>query len=277
MSNAKPRLLILGAHPDDAEYHAGGLAAIYCELGREVKLVSVTDGSVGHHERSPEELIAIRRQEAKAAGSIIGADYETWLFPDGALQPSLEVRHRIIREIRQFQPDLVLTHRTCDYHPDHRAVGQCVQDASYLVTVPHVLPDVPALRTDPVVAYMVDLFTRPVPMLPDVILDITEQVATIVKMLACQRSQVFEWLAYEEGLLETVPVDESERLLWLRSWFAKHVVPRAGYFRQELIAAFGEERGRSLQFIEAYEISEYGHRPDENLRDQLFPNARSPR
>ena len=62
-----------------------------------------------------------------------------WMFETG-----------IIREIRDFQPDLVLTHRPCDYHPDHRAVGQCVQDASYMVTVPHIVPDVQALRKDPV-------------------------------------------------------------------------------------------------------------------------------
>ncbi len=273
MTNAEPRLLILGAHPDDAEYHAGGLVAIYRKLGREVKIVSVSNGAAGHHQRTPESLVPLRRLEAAAAGRVIGATYETWDFPDGEVQPTLELRQRIIREIRQFNPDLVLTHRTCDYHPDHRAVGQCVQDASYLVTVPNVVSDVPALREDPVVAYMPDLFTRPTPMRPDIIIDVTNQVDTIVNMLACHKSQVFEWLAYEEGLLDTVPDDDQDRLVWLRCWFARHVGPRADHFRDELLTIFGELRGKSIEFIEAYEVSEYAHRPDRDLLEQLFPGG----
>ena len=139
MSGEQLRLLILGAHPDDADVHAGGLASIYRQLGHVVKMISVTDGGAGHHQRSSAELAEIRRAEAAAAGKVIGAAYETWGNPDGELQPTLEVRHQIIREIRTFQPDLLLTHRTNDYHPDHRAVGQVVQDASYMVTVPLVV------------------------------------------------------------------------------------------------------------------------------------------
>lgn len=271
MSNAEPRLLILGAHPDDAEYHAGGLATIYRMLGRDVKMVSVTDGGAGHHQRSPAELRVLRREEAAAAGRVIGATYETWEFPDAALQSSLDVRYRIIREIRQFKPDLVLTHRTSDYHPDHRAVGQSVQDASYLVKVPHVLPNVAALQKDPVVAYMPDLFTKPVRMQPDVIIDVSECMDKIVEMLACHQSQVFEWLAHAEGILDSVPSDAADRLIWLRSWFSRHIRPRADHFRKELIASCGNETDQSIEFIEAFEISEYAFRPDADLLSRLFP------
>jgi len=138
------RLLILGAHPDDAEYHAGGLATLWRRRGDVVRMISLTDGRSGHFERPPEALAVMRRAEAAAAGRVIGATYETWDIPDGELMPTLEVRARVIREIRTFAPDLVLTHRTSDYHPDHRAVGQIVQDASYLVTVPNLLRDCPA-------------------------------------------------------------------------------------------------------------------------------------
>ena len=270
--STEPRLLILGAHPDDAEFHAGGLASIYRQLGREVKMVSVTDGGAGHHIRPPEELISLRRQEALAAGRVIGAAYETWDFPDGALQVSMEVRHRIIREIRQLQPDLVLTHRTNDYHPDHRAVGQCVQDASYLVKVPHVVPDVPALRRDPVVAYMPDLFNKPQRMQPAVIVDIATHMDTIVAMLACHRSQVFEWLAYEQGLLETVPGDEPGKVAWLLNWFSSVIRRRAEHFRTELLSAY-PATGRSVEFVEAFEVSEYAHVPDNTLLTALFPGC----
>ncbi|MCP4784028.1 MAG: PIG-L family deacetylase [Fuerstiella sp.] len=273
MSKNEPRLLILGAHPDDAEFHGGGLATIYRQLERPVKLISVTDGAAGHHERSPAELIPLRRAEAAAAGAVIGATYETWKFPDGGLEPTLELRHRIIREIREFRPDLVLTHRTCDYHPDHRSVGQCVQDASYMVTVPHVVPDVPALRKDPVVAYLPDLFTRPAPLRADVIMDISAQMQTVAKMLACHRSQVFEWLAYEADILHTVPDDESERLAWVESWAAGHIRLRADRLRDELVVRCGEIRGREIEFIEMFEISEYAQQPDQESFRQLFPSA----
>jgi LmbE family N-acetylglucosaminyl deacetylase len=273
MAPDAPRLLILGAHPDDAEYHAGGLASVYRELGRTVKMVSLTNGGAGHYQRPPAELAGIRREEAAAAGRVIGADYQTWDVPDGELMPTLELRRRLVREIRDFKPELVLTHRTYDYHPDHRAVGQLVQDATYLVTVPNFLPDVPAMFRDPVVAFMPDLFTRPCPMIPDVVLDVTDRVDTIVAMLACQRSQVFEWLPYEEGILETVPQGEAERLVWLRDWYRKHMLPRANHFRRDLVAAWGEQRGRQIEFVEVFELSDYAAAADEAARRVLFPGA----
>ncbi len=216
MANDTLRLLILGAHPDDAEFHAGGLAAIYRGLGHEVRMISLTNGAAGHHRRSPEELVDLRRAEAAAAGAIIGATYLTWDHPDGELLPTLDLRRQVIREIRTFQPDLLLTHRTCDYHPDHRAVGQVVQDASFMVIVPHIVPDVPALRTDAVVAYMPDAFTKPTPLAGDVVIDVGEQIETVVDMLCCHRSQVFEWLPYTRGIEDQVPEDESERRAWVR-------------------------------------------------------------
>lgn len=273
MEENRLRLLILGAHPDDAEYHAGGLASIYRQLGHAVKMVSLTDGSAGHHEKPRAELAAVRREEAAAAGREIGASYEVWDIPDGELMPTLEVRHRVIREIRTFAPDLVLTHRTCDYHPDHRAVGQAVQDASFLVRVPHVVPEAPPLRSDPVVAYLPDLFTRPCPMAADVVLEITEHVDRIVAMLACHGSQVFEWLPYLDGATDRVPKEETERRTWLRAWYAACVRPRAERFRRELIAAYGEARGRAIEFAELYEISQYGARPDGEMLRRLFPSC----
>lgn len=273
-AQAPPRLLILGAHPDDAEFHAGGLAANYRELGHEVRMISVTDGAAGHHRRTPEDLRIVRKAEAAAAGELIGAAYETWDFPDGHLLPTLELRQRIIAEIRSFRPDLVLTHRTSDYHPDHRAVGQAVQDASFLVTVPLVVPKAPALRRDPVVAYMCDLFTRPCPFRADVLLDTTGRVDQIVKMLACHRSQVFEWLPYNQRIDDQVPADESGQFAWLRGWFTGIARLRADRFRPELVAALGVERGNAIESCEAYEISEYAAPLDAAARERLFPGSK---
>lgn len=272
--NAPARVLVLGAHPDDPEFHAGGLIAEHCRSGSSVKLVSVTNGAGGHHELAPTELAKLRRDEATAAGAVVGCEYVTWDFPDGRLQPTIEVRERIIAEIRQFRPDLILTHRTNDYHPDHRAVGQAVQDASYLVTVPLVVPDVPALRRDPVVAYMVDLFTKPCPLQADVVLDITDHLGTIVQMLACQESQVFEWLPFNQGILDEVPENKTDRMNWLRNWYESDIRNRSDRFREALCQSYGEDRGREIQFVEVYEISEYASELSDSQLDRLFPGCR---
>ena len=271
MSDLTLRLLVLGAHPDDADFHAGGLVARYRKLGHTVKMVSVTDGAAGHQQIEARELAAIRREEAAAAGRVVGAAYEVWDFPDGHLQNTLDVRHRIIAEVRRFRPDLLLTHRTCDYHPDHRAVGEAVQDASFLVRVPKVVAEVPALRADPVVAFLPDLFTRPQPLCADVIVDVTDQLETIVAMLACHRSQVFEWLPWLDGCLDEVPADEEGRVAWVRQWVTRHLRMRADRFRGEYEAAYGPVPPDSLRAIEVFEISQYGSPLDAAARKRLFP------
>ena len=269
-----PRLLVLGAHPDDAEFHAGGLIARYCQAGNTVRIVSVTNGGSGHHARSSDELVAIRKQETTEVGKLVGAEYEVWEFPDGALMPSLEVRAKIITSIRTFRPDLVLTHRTNDYHPDHRAVGQAVQDASYLVTVPLVVPEVQALRADPVVAYMTDFFTRPAPLRPDIVLDIGDCFEKVVDMLDCHRSQVYEWLPFNRQISEEVPADDTEKRAWLAEWFAERSHSIADRFRAALCAKYGDDKGNQVEYAEAYEISEYATALSDADRERLFVESR---
>lgn len=271
MPDESPRLLVLGAHPDDAEFHAGGLIARYCRAGNAVRVVSVTNGASGHHARPAEELSRLRTEEAAEVGRLIGCEYEVWEFPDGALEPSLEVRAKVIASIRSFQPDLVLTHRTNDYHPDHRAVGQAVQDASYLVTVPLIVPEVQALRSDPVVAYMADFFTRPAPLRPDIVLDVESEFPTVVEMLHCHRSQVYEWLPYNHRVQQAVPADDDGKRKWLAEWFSERSCGVADRFREALCAKYGSDRGGQIKYAEAYEISEYATWLSDADRERLFP------
>src|SRR5438067_449647 len=166
------RLLIIGAHPDDADFFAGGTAALYRAAGHVVKMVSVTNGDAGHQTLRGAELARRRRAEAVAAGAVIGATYDVLDNHDGELIPTLENRGQVIRLIRTFRPDLVLTHRPNDYHPDHRYTSTLVQDAAYMVTVPAIVPDVPHLPRDPVIAYLPDVFQKPYPFRPSVAVDI---------------------------------------------------------------------------------------------------------
>jgi LmbE family N-acetylglucosaminyl deacetylase len=271
VDRSTPRLLMLVAHPDDAEFLAGGLAVMHARRGSLVKFISLTNGDAGHHLEAGERLAQRRRKEAQSAAAVIGATAEVWPHHDGCLQPTLELRWQVIREIRAFKPDLVLTHRTNDYHPDHRAVGSVVQDACYLVTVPALVPDAPALAHDPVVAFLPDRFTKPVPLAGDVVVDVGNYLDTIVDMLACHRSQMFEWLPFNQRLSHQLPEDEPSRRRWLRDWYLERLRPQADRYRKELIARYGEARGSAIEFAEVFEISEYGAPLDNALGDTLFP------
>jgi len=274
MAEAPLRVLLLVAHPDDAEYHAGGLMTICRRAGHVVKWVSLSNGDAGHHQISGEKLARTRRKESEAAAAVIGAQWDVWEHPDGELQPTLDLRRQVIREIRAFQPDLLLTHRTVDYHPDHRAVGQVVQDACYMVTVPPIVPDVPALRKDPVVAYMADRFTRPTRLAPDVVLDVTDTLDTITEMFDRHRCQFYEWLPYNLRIEETMPASAEQRKAWLAEVFIlPHRRGLADQYRQALIDQYGPQRGSAIQYAEAYEISEYAAPWEDSLRRQLFGSA----
>jgi LmbE family N-acetylglucosaminyl deacetylase len=202
---------------------------------------------------------------------LIGAEYVTWDNYDGQLQATLELRWEVIREIRTFAPDLVLTHRPDDYHPDHRAVGNVVRDASYLVTVPPIVPDVPILHKDPVVAYMSDRFTKPYPLQGDVVIDISSHLETVVDMLCCHVSQVFEWLPYNYGGSDQVPSGQAERRQWVKDWYLARQRPLAERYRRQVIETYGPQRGAAIEHVEVFEISEYARPLDTELRRQLFP------
>jgi len=261
------RVLVLGAHPDDAEFSAGGLLASHCEAGSTLKLVSVTNGQSGHQSVPSPELVLRRRAEATKAGQVIEADYVTWDFPDGSLQPTLELRLALIREIRSFRPDLVLTHRPFDYHPDHRAVGQAVQDASYMVLVPKILPDLEPPRIEPIVAYMIDLFTRPCPFRGDVILDVSKHWESAMSMMDSHESQFYEWMPWIDGILESVPQDRDARRVWLENWYLEKTQARIARFWQS-------SWGPKPKLLEAYEISEYAGKPSAATLEKLFPGKR---
>src|SRR4051794_37275363 len=226
------RLLILGAHPDDAAYAAGGTAALYRTAGHVVKMVSLTNGAAGHHLNPGPETARRRRAEAAAAGAVIGATYDVLDTPDGTLMPTLENRAQVIRLIRSFRPDLVLTHRPNDYHPDHRYTSQLVQDAAYLVTVPAVVPDAPHLSRDPVIAYLPDDFQKPYPFQPAVVVDVGGVIEQIARMLHCHESQFYEWLPYNIGRLDQVPISDAARREWLAEHIRTRLRPRADRYRE---------------------------------------------
>ncbi len=271
MAEEPLRILGIGAHPDDCEFKAGGAAALYRQLGHEVCFVSVTNGESGHQTRYGEEIAAIRREEAMTSAKVVDFEYRVLDFRDGHLEPTLEARFEIIRLIRQYRPDLILTHRPNDYHPDHRYTSQLVCDAAYMVTIPAVASDVSALRKNPIIAYMSDEFTRPYPFSPTVVVDIEPVLDKVIDMLACHRSQFFDFLPYNFCRPEPVPDDPEGQRQFLQDWYLELISPLAEKYRDMLIATYGEERGRAIKFVEAFEQCEYGSPLTAEDVRRLFP------
>ncbi len=159
-----------------------------------------------------------------------------------------------------------------EYYPrEPRAGGAAGRHASYMVTVPHVCPDTPHLRKDPVVAYVWDEFTRPTELRGDVVVDITDRVGVIARMLACHESQLFEWLPYNWRIEEEVPEGGAERVAWAQELYEKRAGKNTERYRERLVETYGPERGARIRFAEIYEISEYASPLTEEERARLFP------
>ncbi|HVN81870.1 MAG TPA: PIG-L family deacetylase [Terriglobia bacterium] len=264
---SKLRIIAFGAHPDDCDETAGGVAAKYAAAGHQVKFVAVTNGDAGHHQQGGGVLAQRRRAEAIEAGRRIGVVYEVLDNHDGELMPTLEVRRQIIRLIRQWNADIVMGPRPNDYHPDHRYTGVLVQDAAFMVTVPNVVTDTPALRKNPVFLYFADEFQRPQPFRPDIVVAIDDVIEKKIDMLDAHVSQMYEWLPWHDGLLDQVPKNPGERKAWLRSQRGSQVRPE---WRPVLQRFYGAAAA-SFQNAEAFEIAEYGRRPDDKEIMKLFP------
>src|ERR1043165_3504097 len=162
------RIICFGAHPDDCEIQAGGVAALWAARGHKVKFVSVTNGDIGHWRDAGGPLAVRRKSEVEAAAKILGIETEVLDIHDGELLPTVENRRTLTRLIRQWNADIVMGPRPNDYHPDHRYTGVRAQDAAYMVTVPFFCPDVPYLKNNPVFFYYPDAFQKPNPFQPDV-------------------------------------------------------------------------------------------------------------
>ena len=254
----KYKLLVFGAHPDDCDIKAGGLATLYAQKGHQVKFVSVTNGDAGHHQMGGAPLAIRRQAESQAAANIIGIEYELLDNQDGFLEPKLENRLQIIKLIRQFQPDLILTHRPNDYHPDHRYTSILVQDAAYMVTVPNICRLVPSLDYNPTILYLSDAFTKPNPFQADVVIGIDDVIGQKLDMMHCHQSQFYEWLPYNAGIIDQVPALEADRRQWLANQRLKGFERIAEQYREILVSTYGEKKGSQIRYAEAFEACEYG-------------------
>ena len=264
----KVNVIVIGAHPDDPDGTAGGTAIKFAKLGHNVMFVSLTNGDAGHQSKGGGALARIRRAEAQEAGKRFGVTYKVLDNHDGELMPTLEVRHQVIRLIREWNADIVIGPRPYDYHPDHRNTAIVLQDAAYMVIVPNVAPDTPPLKKNPVFLYAQDRFQKPYPFSPDIAVDISDVIDQKIYAMAAHESQYFEWLPWTVGQDENVPKGEKERIEWLKSGRRRTVIPAV---RESLVKWYGKEKADNITDAEAFEICEYGRQPNESEIRELFP------
>jgi LmbE family N-acetylglucosaminyl deacetylase len=163
---------------------------------------------------------------------------------------------------------MVIAPRPNDYHPDHRYTGVLLQDAAYMVVVPNVTPEVPPLKKNPVFLYQEDHFQRPNPFRPDITIDIDDVWDKKVSALDAHVSQVYEWLPWVDGKLDSVPRDIEARRKWLGETRSGRISPAV---RASLTKWYGQDRGNSVKHVESFEICEYGKQPTEQELRTLFP------
>ncbi len=268
------RIIVIGAHPDDAEFRAGGAAIKWARQGHAVKMVSMTNGDIGHWKMAGGPLALRRKAECAAASKVMGTTSEVLDIHDGEFEPTLENRKKITRLIREWQADIVISHRPWDYHPDHRYVGMLVQDAAFMVTVPFFCPDTPALEKNPLFLFTSDNFQKPYPFQADVAIALDEVFDTKVDAVHEMASQTYEGgVAGSETRMRELPpeADVAARKAWLRAKWERRQGDEANRHRAALVKWYGDDRGKATRFAEVFEICEYGRKPtDEELR-KLMP------
>jgi LmbE family N-acetylglucosaminyl deacetylase len=231
----------------------------------------MTNGDVGHHEMAGGPLAKRRAAEARLSAERAGVMDLVLDHHDGELEPTLAVRKKVVEIIREFAADIVLTHRPNDYHPDHRYTSVLVQDAAFMVTVPHFCPAARSLHRNPVFLYLMDSFKKPTPFQPDIAVDVSDVMDVKWSMLDAMESQMYEWLPWLEDKLDTVPADPVQRRKWLEKTWDPFFAEPAKAARAALEQWYGKKAAVKIRYAELFEICEYGHQPSTEEIKRLFP------
>ena len=221
--DAPQNILVILAHPDDPEFFCGATLAKWARAGHHITYQLLTCGDKGFNESTPAEmttdaLCAIRHAEQTAAAKVIGVDAEAVHFmdrPDGYLVPDLNLRREIVRVIRKFKPDILVT---CDpqtlfspygvNHPDHRAAGQVVMDAVFPAAgSPVFFPELLAEGYEP---HMPREIWCSLTMQPNAKIDVTETWQTKLEAILQHKSQVAQVDKFLERMKSRRTEDSTE-------------------------------------------------------------------
>ncbi|MPY91066.1 MAG: PIG-L family deacetylase [Luteitalea sp.] len=268
------RIIAFGAHPDDAELKAGGVAASWAAQGHEVKFVAMTNGDVGHFEMAGGPLAKRRKAEVAECAQILGIQTDVLDIHDGELMPSLENRRTVARLIREWQADIVMGHRPYDYHADHRYTGVLMEDAAVLVVAPFFTPDTPPVEQNPIFMYYSDGFQHPYPFEPTMVVSIDEVAEKKWACIEAMPSQFGDADSWQARTRPDVPQGDKERRAFLLEQTKQRSADVAEQYRDRLIALYGEERGRQVKYAEAFQLCQYGRQASADELQRLFPSLR---
>jgi len=185
-------VLAIGCHPDDLEIGCGGTLAKFAKQGHKVFMCNIANGNMGHVIIKPPELREIRRKEAIAAATVLGAESFTIDVGDAMVEASdKEVRNKLVEVIRFTKPDVVITHNSSDYMRDHEQASQLAVDATFCNTLPHLETESETFSTFPPVFYMDTL--AGIGFIPTEYVDITEEIEQKLEALSRHESQI-KWM-----------------------------------------------------------------------------------
>ncbi len=194
------------AHPDDAEFSSAGTIARLANMGKKVVIVQVTSGDKGNQDQTipGDQLASGREVEEKNAADVLGVAEVAYLrCTDGELVPDLSLREKIVRQIRTFKPDVIVSHdpfRPYALHPDHRACGFAALDAVYpTARDPHYFPEHLAEGLEPHKTAEIWFFNAEQ---PDLVVDITDTFDTKIASLKQHGSQVGDGIEMEKRVRE---------------------------------------------------------------------------
>lgn len=266
------RIICFGAHPDDCEIKAGGVAALWAAAGHRVKFVSVTNGDIGHWREAGGPLAQRRNAEVQKAAELLGITTEVLDIHDGELMPTLENRKKLVRLIREWNADVVMGPRTNDYHPDHRYTGVLMQDAAFMVAVPYFCPDVKPLSKNPVFLYYQDRFKKPYPFEADIAVATDAVVKQKIDALVGMESQFVEGGALgSQELIDGGEAKLKERRQKVRQAFSGRDRKTAETYRDQLTKWYGAAAAKQVAYAEVFEVCEYGRQPTDDELREIFP------
>ena len=270
-TNRPLRIIAFGAHPDDNELKAAGVAAMWAAQGHAVKFVAMTNGDIGHFEMAGGPLARRRKAEVEECARILGIETEVLDIHDGELMPTLENRRTVARLIREWQADIVLAHRPYDYHADHRYTGVLVNDAAVIVVAPFFTPDTPPVERNPVILYYSDAFRKPYPFDPTLVVGIDAAAEKKWACISAMPSQFGDRASWQASTRPDVPQADDAREAFLLEGVKQRGIAVADQYRQRLTELWGAEAAAEVEYAEAFELSEYGRQPTMEELKALFP------
>ena len=184
-------ILAIGAHPDDIEESCGGTLAKYAKLGHKVFTATATNGNIGSATLSMEEIAKIRKEEARRAAALIGAEYICLDYNDEMFFEDRAAREAFINLVRYCKADVILTHNPKDYNPDHELTSKIINDIAVMIPIEKIKTKSPAYDKIPIIAYFEPVNGHG--FIPTEYVDITDTIDIKVAMCAEHKSQV-DWM-----------------------------------------------------------------------------------